>query len=159
MTTLTVSGSRVALIADKLVDVFEAVKANDLEPKGISVLDGPRKRVTQGDVLVVGYSAEGSEAFIVDMVPRPGLRNTYVEVIHVICNAYSWRGGSPDFKTRRARVVAMLDAISDQLANSDQLDGTCDRVLLDGDQSWVQDDSDGASVSVGFAIRVETNRS
>jgi hypothetical protein len=142
--------SRVPAVVDALVGIASDMKiAGEID----NYLDGPTPKVIpMGRTLAVFVSDRAVESRTELM---QGMGTAYQETFDVVCNLFSWSGGT-DTKFHRDTAYAVLSDFKTRLTADQKLGGACDRAYL-GSQSVAtpQNDSDGCSVAIAFTVRAQ----
>jgi hypothetical protein len=136
--------ARAAAVVDGLLAAIGAVK-----DASTALLDGAYPGdLAESDGIAVGV---GDESVLVTREREPGYGDSYRETVTVVCLAWSWTGNT-DMAPRRARCAELITLVQEAVATDRRLGGSCDQADLDGNQSWLQTQTDGATCAVGFSV-------
>lgn len=118
-----------------------------------AVLDGPTPRgPAAGATIAVGVG-DPAVSSVVEVLE--GLTISYLETSLIVCNVWSWSGGT-ELKPHRDRCAQIVEQLDTAIRADVTLGGICDQVTFGPDWQWTPEvDTAGASYTVAFTIRVK----
>lgn len=120
---------------------------------GVRVLDGPALAgVEDPDLVAVGLTITDSMTAVGESKPRYGQART--ETFDVACLAQSWSGDT-EMAPRRARALALLEAVRSVLVADETVSGTCMRARIWRWTCRALQADNGAMAVAEFTVRVE----